>query len=178
MDKKKINEILIEVQEGKEDAFEELFNLTNKGLFSFVYLIVKDKYDAEDIVQNTYIKLKRSISAYTPNTNPTAWIFQIAKNLSYDFLRQDKNKKMLSLEQYDMVDKNNFLSERIENLYLHNLMIENLDDESRQIISLHLIEGYKHREIAKLLKLPLGTVLWKYNRALKTLKEKIKEEER
>ena len=60
-------------------------------------------------------------------------------------------------------------------LFIYQLINNNLSLIDRQIVILHIIHGYKNREIAKFLNLPLGTVLWRYNKSIKVLKEKIKE---
>lgn len=174
MDKKQINDLLIKIQSGDENSFENFYCATNKGVFSFVYMIVKNKEDAEDITQETFIKVKQNVMGYRPNTNAVAWIFQIAKNLAYDFLRRRKKEADIDTSEIVVPDSRDKISEKEDNMMLHRLMLENLDEVSRQIVDLHIIAGFKHREIAKQLGLPLGTVLWKYNRAMKTLQDKLK----
>lgn len=176
MDKKYLDSLICQLQGGSEEAFERFYIETNKSLFSFVYLVVRNYQDAEDIVQETFIKIKRNCGLYKPGTNPTAWIYQIAKNLSLDHLKKKKfEAPLLENEEISPVAED-ISSGKVQNLYLHDLLIKNLEEEDRQIVLLHVVDGYKHREIAKILDLPLGTVLWKYNRALKILKNKIKEE--
>lgn len=176
MDKKSLDLMIGEIQNGSEEAFERFYLETNKSLFSFVYLLVRDYQDAEDIVQETFIKIKKNILLYKLGTNPIAWIYQIAKNLSLDHLKKKKFEAPLFENEEYAVTSEDISGNKIQNLYLHNLLIENLEEDERQIVLLHIVDGYKHREIAQILGLPLGTVLWKYNRALKTLKNKIKEE--
>jgi RNA polymerase sigma-70 factor (ECF subfamily) len=176
MDKKELDKLLFQMQSGEKEAFEKFYNMTNKNLFSFVYVIVKSRQDAEDIVQETYIKIKLNLFSYKVGTNPSAWIFQIAKNLALDSLRKDKKENACPFDDVEIPDKTEHIDRKNSNLYLHDLMNKFLSLEERQIISLHVLSGYKHREIAKFLNLPLGTVLWKYNRALKVLKENLKEQ--
>ena len=81
---------------------------------------------------------------------------------------------LIASEELTTINKS---EENIEDrLYLHNLINRVLSENDREIFILHALYGYKNKEIAKFLNMPLGTVLWKYNRAIKVLKEKIKEE--
>ncbi len=174
MDKQYINNLISEIQKGNEVAFEKLFETTNKSLFSFVYLIVKNRADAEDVVQETFIKIKRSIQSFNTKTNPTAWMFQIAKHSAFDHMK--KKLECVDCSQVEIASLDNSTLNKANKMYIHDLMNKYLDVEARQIVILHVLAGYKHREIAKLLSLSLGTTLWKYNTALKILKEKIKED--
>ncbi len=177
MDKKLLDNLIQKIQLGDEKAFEDFYVATNKKLFSFVYIITKNQFDAEDVVQETYIKFKASSNRYHIGTNPSAFLMKIAKNTALDKLRKLKRETNFDALDYEAKDESQSFTRKEQNLFLHNLMNKNLQIEERQIVILHIVEGYKHREIAKFLGLPLGTVLWKYNRALKILKEKIKEEQ-
>jgi len=177
LDKKQLNSLIVRIKQEDEIAFEEFYNLTNKCVFSFVYNIVHNRQDSEDLVQDTFIKFKRNILMFKDGTNPTAWLFQIAKNLSIDFLRKQKHDSGLDIEDVQgFVPENESKTNITDKMYLHDLMFKVLSEEERMIVDLHMVGGYKNREIAKILNLPLGTVLWKYNQAMKTLKKKIEED--
>lgn len=90
MDKKVLNNLIDKIKLGDENSFAEFCELTNKGVFLFVYSFVKQKETAEDLTQETYIKVRRNILAYHSNTNSTAWLLQIAKNLALDYLKKYK----------------------------------------------------------------------------------------
>ena len=172
MHKSEINNLMKDVQRQDEVAFENLFNETKKGVFSFLYTYVKDYYLAEDLVQETFIKVKLNAQNYKLGTNASAWILQIAKNTAIDFLR--KEKKTVNIEE---VVINQGEPDFDEKLVLHNVLNNNLSDNERQIVLLHIVYGYKHREISKILGIPVGTVLWKYNMSLKRLKSVLAEAE-
>ena len=173
MDKRRLNELLVSIRDGNEVAFEELYNFSNKSVFMFVYSFVKSKEAAEDITQEAFIKIKKFIQSYRPNTNGSAWMLQIAKNLALDYIKKYKNETNIDLAGYDLPNKQSSSPEL--GLILHDLMNRYLTIEERQIVLLHEVHGYKSREIAKFLNMPLGTVLWKYNKAIKCLKNKYKE---
>lgn len=175
MDKKELNNLIIEIQEGNEHAFEKLYKVTNKSVFTFVYSFIKRKDIAEDLTQDTFIKIKRFIFSYKQNTNASAWILQVAKNVTLDHIKKYKKETTFDNAQIDVID-NNYSPDT--SLFLHDLMNKYLSEEDRQIVLLHDVHGYKNREISKFLKLPLGTVLWKYNKAIKLLRKKYEEESR
>lgn len=175
MDKAQLNSLMVKVQSGDEQAFTEIYNGIYKGVFSFIYTFVNDYQEAEDILQETFIKVRKNIQSYQPNTNPSAWIFQIAKNLSLDYLRKTKRKNETYSDQ--MEQYLGFENKSDTKLYVHNLINTVLKDIERQIVILHIIGGYKHKEIATILNLPLGTVLWKYNQSIKLLNNVIKGEQ-
>jgi len=172
MNKGELNNLMLEVQNGNEFAFEILYKETHKGVFSFIYSYVQDFHTTEDLLQETFIKVKTKAQSYIKNTNVLAWILQIAKNTSLDYLRKEKNNKSTELKE-DIIEQENDFQEKLP---LHDLINRTLGETDKQIVILHLEFGYKTREIAKILDLPLGTVLWKYNQSMKTLKEKLKED--
>ena len=171
MDKRTLNGLMALVRRGDENAFADLFEGAKKGVFSFIYSYVKNYHTAEDLVQETFIKVRQKTDLYQDGTNASAWILQIAKNTALDFLRKDGKNKSVEL------DENTSFNSPDENvrLDLHDIINAVLNGEERQVVLLHLIGGYKNREIAEILNIPLGTALWKYNVAIKKLKEKLKE---
>ena len=171
MNKREINNLMQAVQNGDENAFANLFEGLKRGVFSFVYSYVKNYYTAEDLVQETFIKVKLKANLYKHGTNASAWILQIAKNTALDYLKKENKSQVVELDE-NIKDNDN---DSESSLVLHDILNKHLQDEERQIVLLHLMYGYKNKEIAEILDLPIGTVLWKYNTALKKLKEKLKE---
>jgi RNA polymerase sigma-70 factor (ECF subfamily) len=104
-----------------------------------------------------------------------AWIMTIARNLCLMRLRQASRTEELSLEDWkDYLETNEELS-TIDRIVLTECM-SRLSDQERQIVVLHVVSGFKHREIANMLELNLSTVLSKYNRAIRKLKTFIEKE--
>lgn len=168
MDRGKLDHLLTETGKGNNGAFAEFYRQTVKGVYVFAYSYVKERTLAEDLAQDTYVAVKQKAYTYKPGTNPRAWLLQITKNLAIDELRRQKRAGgVVSDERILENAARCFLNDGTALSY----MLEKLDDEKREIVILHVFWGYKHREIADMLKMPLGTVLWKYNEALKQLKQ-------
>jgi RNA polymerase sigma-70 factor (ECF subfamily) len=156
-------------------AFEELYHLTERSVYSFALSILKNHEDAMDVLQETYLKIRGAAHLYKPMGKPMAWIFTIIRNLSMSKLRSSNKTANLSTEE--LVDDLAF-SYVIDNedKMVLQAALAILDLEEREIILLHAISGFKHREIADNLNMSLGTVLSKYHRGLNKLKKYLKEQ--
>ncbi len=160
------------IADGDMDALRTLYDRTSGGVFGFALSIVRDTHDADDILQETFLKVYASARDYRPQGKPLAWIFTIARHLALDKLRQRGRTQPLD-SPYPVQD--DAIAHADDHLLLEALL-GTLADEERQILVLHAVGGIKHREIAAVLGLPLGTVLSKYHRAVKRLKTALKEE--
>lgn len=155
------------------DGLREVYELTSRGVFTFVLPIVGDYQLAEDIMQETYIKVNDRIESYSPDTNGRNWILTIAKNTALDELRKRKHE-----ESVDFDDERQTLGSYSlpDDLDTPTIQMANkiLNSEELQIVLLFAVGDYKHREIAQILDMPIGTVTWKYKTALDKLKKVIK----
>jgi len=157
-------------------AFEEFYRLTERTVYAFVLATLKNHDDALDVVQDTYLKIRAAAHLYKPMGKPMAWVFTIARNLSISKLRfKQKND---SIEITDMENDLNFsyITEHDNRLILQTAL-QILNSEETEIILLHAVSGFTHREIAKNLEMKLSTVLSKYHRGLKKLKKYLIEQE-
>ncbi len=166
--------LIVSIAKGNMDALHTLYELSHKSIYGYALSIVKNTHDADDILQETVIKVYEKATEYTPMGKPLAWIFTICKNLANDKLRQ-KNKASDFDETRPETPDLSIIS-NIENRLLMEELFKILTDEEKQVLILHAVSGLKHKEIAGVLGLSLGTVLSKYHRAIKKLKEKLKEE--
>lgn len=172
----KIDEELI-VRIGRDDrsALEELYTLTERSVYGFVLAIVKNPCDTQDIVQETYLKIRASAHLYQKKGKPMAWILTIARNLSMDLFRQNAHYENGEKVLEDSLEYS-YISDPLDRLVLESAM-KLLNERERQILLLHLVGGVRHREIAADLNLPLSTVLSCFNRSLKKLRRYLEEME-
>lgn len=159
-----LNLLMIDIQNGDENAFAKLYQCTKNSLFAFLYSMCRNKCQAEDIMQNTYIKIRQNCNQFKIG-NCYAWIIQIAKNLFYNETKRDSRVIPLDSQQerldYTIDDCATPLIDKI---------VSSLPQDESQIILLHILGEFKHREIAEIMQKPLGTITWKYNSAIKKLK--------
>lgn len=167
MQDRQIDQLLQRIAQGDNDAFETLYKQTGRGVFAFVYSYLKNYQDSEDVLQTVYLKIKLNAGSYKQGTNARAWILQIAKNLSLNEIKKRKPSEELT---------ENIPSRSSEfGLGISDVMNKVLDEEERQIIILHVLWGYKHREIAAITGSPTGTVTSKYKRSVQKLQSALKE---
>lgn len=162
------------VGQGDPEAFEVLYRSTEKAVYALALSILRNPHDAEDIVQETYLKVRAAAHLYVPQGKPLAWLFTITKNLCRDLLRgQSRTEAAPDGAEDDL--RFSYVSDPTDRLVLE-AALKALGEEERQVVLLHAASGLKHREIARNLGLPLSTVLSRYSRALKKLQRYLTEE--
>ncbi|MEG0977478.1 MAG: RNA polymerase sigma factor [Bacilli bacterium] len=172
LDKDIYNKELMEsISNKSKEALTILYENTSSQVYGFALSIVKNHHLAEEIMQETYIKIYNSASSYKEEGKLMSWILTIVKNLSFMQLRENKYK-INTTDDYinNIQDSHNGFKEK-ENKMLLEIVLNILSDEERQIVILYAITGLKHKEISEFLNIPLSTILSKYNRALKKLKK-------
>lgn len=177
MDRITLDNLMLHIARGDEVAFEELYNQTRSGLYSFILSICKNHHLAEDVMQNTYIRIRLSANMYKAGSNTLAWIYTIAKNLTFNELNKQKHELSIDFDDKGSKIGGQYTIDDKVTSPLLNVMKKVLNENEAQIISLHLISGFKHREIAEMLDKPLGTVLWTYKNALNKIKNNYSEED-
>ena len=154
---------LDKVRNGDMTAFEEIYCELKTPVMTVAMRITGDRSAAEDVLQEVFIKLYQS----PPDPQikkPRAYIFRMARNLAIDGIR---GQQPLSLDDYEDTLQSND-GDAAERLDIEAAMMS-LPLEQRQTVSLHLNGGLKFREIAGITDTPLGTVLWRYRKAIKRL---------
>src|SRR5947207_7227570 len=81
-------QVVVFAQEGREDAYRELIKRYERPVFSLIYRMVRDKETAEDLAQETFIKVLNNIDRYRPEFKFSSWLFKIANNITIDHLRR------------------------------------------------------------------------------------------
>ena len=165
-----LDDMLTAAARGDEKAFEALYDATRVSVYSFALSIVKNTHDAEDVMQDCYVTFFTSAAGYEPCGKPLAWILTIVRNLCFQKLRMRKLNAELPEEDNDTLLSSETALPPEDRLIIRECL-DTLQPEERQIIILHAVSGFKHREIAEFLDLPLATVLSKYRRALKKLRQ-------
>ena len=151
-----------------ELAFEYVYEHTKHAVYSVIFAVIKNHQITEDLMQEVYMKMVKSIYQYKENSNFYNWILQIAYHHSIDHYRKYKNQVNLDITDYSKLISSQELGPDEEDKFLR--MIEILDEDERLVIVLKVIEELKHRQIATILDKPLGTVIWIYQKAINKLK--------
>ena len=165
-----IDELIYGIAEGKMVCLEKLYEQVSSSVYAYALSIMKNSHAAEDVMQDTFINIVQGAKSYTSQGKPMAWIITITRNLAHMKLQRKENQNS-SLEDFvDFASYGDQYSESDKKILI-NCALNELKDEDRQIVILHAMTGLKHREIAKIMDIPLSTVLTKYKRALEKMKK-------
>ncbi len=173
VDPEVLDELIFALAEGNMTVMERLYRLTHTGLYAFALSLLKDPHDAEDAVQDSYVAVCTSAYQYRSKGKPLAWMMTIVRNLAMAKLRE-KSRFTGEAVSEEFLIGNETLSVA-ERVALQGCM-QILSDTERQIVVLHAVSGFKHREIAGILKMSLPAVLSRYSRALKKMKQHYEKE--
>ncbi len=172
-DKNKILEkSLKRIAKGETDRIADIYDEVNSSLYGYILSFLKNPTEAEDVLQDTYVKICQNAGMYKAMGKPMAWILTIARNLSLMKIRS--RAKFTDIEEYEWDNLSEGDSDfHVEDREVLTAAMSKLSSEESQIVMLHAVSGMKHREIADMYDMPLATVLSKYNRALKKLKKEL-----
>ena len=168
-------------RKGSEAAYRELLTRYERPVFSLVFRMVRDRETAEDLTQETFIKVLNNLDRYSPEFKFSSWLFKIANNLTIDHLRR-RRVDTISIEgapdavtsesaratSIAVVSGNQSPLEELESRELGTAIeraIGKLRPEYRACIMLRHVEDKSYEEIAEIVKLPLGTVKTYIHRA-------------
>ena len=187
--KKIIDDIILveKSKKGDKAAFEELVRLYSKYVYTNAFFILRDSHDAEDVSQEVFVKVYLSIKNFRGLSSFKTWIRKLTVNTCIDKLRVKSKTfdKKVSLESFEenyeyvftnlnhSIEKNFFTRETVKEVLN---IIMSLDESYRVPLILRDLQDYSYREIAILIKKPIGTVKTNIHRARRIIKEKLKYE--
>jgi RNA polymerase sigma-70 factor (ECF subfamily) len=176
-------------QRGREDAFRELVRRYERPVFSLIFRMVRDSATAEDLAQDTFIKVLNHVDRYRPEFKLSSWLFKIANNVAIDHLRRRQldtvsmsgsphadSAAEIESTSFDVASTDESALDQIESKELGSAIekaIGKLRPEYRSCIVLRHVEGRSYEEIAATLDLPLGTVKTYIHRARHELRESL-----
>lgn len=155
---------------------EQIYEERKQELFRFLYVLLGEKQSAEDALQDTFLKAYLHRSKYIEMQQEKAWLYQIARNTAYDMLRKRRREFPIEKEQLNDVIEKDAHHEDVHEHLIFMEMIADLNEVEREIVSLKIIAGLTHREIARVLHMTTGSVKKRYERALNKLKANYEEE--
>ncbi len=170
-----------------ERIFEEEFYPNADALYNFAFNLTYNEADANDLVQETYLKAYRFIDKYIEGTNAKAWLFKILKNAFINQYRKESKRpskvdfeEIVSYQNEEDSKYSGYIDLRQE---IYQTMmgdevtnaVNSLPVDFRSVILLCDIEGFTYEEIAKIIDIPIGTVRSRLHRARNMLKEKLKD---
>jgi RNA polymerase sigma factor (sigma-70 family) len=159
-------------------VFEELAMPLSHSLYNFARWLAHNQHDAEDLVQETYLRALRSFASFEPGSNFRAWMFKILKNTFLTACSKQERRTTIPID----IEENSWAlpstSDTPESLLIEHFdidavrtAIEQLSATHREVILLCDVEEASYRDIAEILSIPIGTVMSRLARARKALCE-------
>lgn len=161
------------IREGNKTAFKKVFEEFYSQLVVFSLKYGLSEYEAEEVVENTFIKLWEKKETLDKIKNPKSFLYKMVANASIDSVK--KQKKTISLESINY-EANNFIEESILEEEVHSGLFKILDSlpkKCKKVFILSCIEGLKYKDIAEDLDISINTVKSQRARAIKLIKEQI-----
>lgn len=171
-----IEKEMYELRQGKSSALADIYKETSKSVFSICFSMMRDYSLAEDMMQDTFVKVKINILQYQPGTNAKAWINTIARNVCLNELKKRKREVFVDFLVREDIKGSYDIRTRDESGIIA-AVVNNLDAYESQIVLMHTLGDISLKEIAALLEKPQGTIRWQYNSALNKLRKILKKEE-
>lgn len=147
----------------KEDrAFTQLYDMYSKSLFSIITNLIKDREEAEDVLQEVFVKIWKNIDTYNQSKGRLyTWMLNITRNTAIDKLRSkgyNNSQKNLSSDNFvHLLDDSNKLTNKIDSIGLRDF-VNKLKPKCIQLIDLLFFKGFTQQEASEELVIPLGTV--------------------
>lgn len=176
-------ELIQRFQEGDLYAFEQIVHRYKEPLVNFIYHYLGDRTDAEDVVQETFIRVYRNKHLYRNIAKFSTWIYTIASNLAKTELRRRRRKRILSLSQMGFDNKDYDLPDDVETPEgivdgamkesIIRASIEKLPAKFKEVVILRDVQEFSYEEIGDILDIPIGTVKSRVNRGRQRLQKKL-----
>jgi len=169
------DEIISKILGGDSRAFSVIVDRYKDTIYSIIVNMTADSNMAEEIAQETFIRLYRFLDKYKGQSSLKTFVTRIAINLSLNALKKRKIKRQRNIGIEDMVHDVAGPQTNLDDQMLIQRAMKLLDDEQRSIVSMRMIEGYSTKETAIILGIKEGTVMSRLSRTMKKLKEILKE---
>ena len=174
-------QLVVNFRAGNESALKELIDRYLKQLYNFTFQLVGDQNVAQDLVQEVFVKVWKHLASFDQKKKFSTWLYAIAKNAAYDWL---KKKKALPFSTFEKADGSNFLEiiedqtilnstelwQQMDNAQDAQQFLDVLSPEMKTIFLLHFQQGFSLVEIAEILGAPSNTVKSQFRRAIIFLK--------
>lgn len=172
---KEFDQLIKDCVAGKQKALAQLYHFFSAKMYGVCLRYAKDSSEAEDNLQEGFIKVFNSLKNFRNEGSLEGWIRRIMINVSLEKLR--KQNKMYPVEDVSVYDSVNFSDDVIAKISADDLLklVQELPPRYRMVFNLYVIEGYSHEEIANEMMITQGTSKSNLSRAREIMKKKVLE---
>ncbi|HFE63037.1 RNA polymerase subunit sigma-24 [candidate division KSB1 bacterium 4484_188] len=177
-------QLIARFQQGDVQAFDILVRRYKDQLLNYIFRFVGNRSDAEDIVQETFLRVYKNKHYYKEIAKFSTWVYTIAGNLAKTELRRRKRHKIFSVSNFvnedrdfDIPDTDHSPERKVDGTLKEDIIqkaIDKLPPKFKEVIILRDVQGFAYEEISQILSIPLGTVKSRVNRGRLKLQEDLK----
>jgi len=164
-------ELVNRARQGDLASYDELVRRYQERIYATIYHMTSNHEDANDLAQEAFIKAFQALKSFKGGSSFYTWVYRIAVNKTINFLKQRKNKAMMSLNDLDLNAEHDpdlvaLISEKTPRREINlaelqeklNGAMQKLSEPHRLVVTLHDVQGMSHEEIAKIMECNIGTV--------------------
>lgn len=184
MNEQQFENAVARMVQGDKTGLKEIYTSYVGYIYRIIYEVLQNKENAEDVTSEFFIRLWNKAEQFKPGSGHKGYLAAIARNMAVDFLRKHKKEELTALLQdlgedpeEEKRDSRGFAEDktsRVEQQVVESMTIkqalDTLNPSERQIISLKVLGEMTFKEIAAAMEIPMGTVTWKYQNAIKKLR--------
>lgn len=171
MNEQQFENAVARMVQGDKTGLKEIYEAYIGYIYRIVYEILQNKENAEDVTSDFFIRLWDKAEQFKPGSGHKGYLATMARNMAIDFIRKHRKEELKALLQ-DIEPEPE--EEKMEESVIQNLTVKEalgrLKPSERQIVSLKVLGELTFKEIAGIMEIPMGTVTWKYQNAIKKLR--------
>lgn len=164
-------DIIEKCRRGDREAHYQLYRLYSRSMYNVGYRIVNNEEEAEDVLQEAFISAFRSLNHYRGDATFGSWLKRIVVNKAINVLKRRKAERLPEDDHFDVPEREEAVEEFQFTVDQVRDAIAKLPDGYRSVLSLYLLEGYDHSEIAEILGISESTSKSQFNRSKKKLRD-------
>ena len=174
-EKEYYDSLVLRIARGDRCALEEVYEELKSPVYGLALAVLKNRCDAEDVMQNVFVRVWDAAPQYRGGTDAKAWILRITRNMALEKYRTLSRMTDIMQVEDTLKDRDPILP-ALDRIMIDG-MLTLLDRDQRQIVVLYSLCGYSHKEIAGILGKPYATVRWKFSSAMKKLQAVMNKED-
>lgn len=160
-----------QIARGDLDALEELYGLYKVSVYRLAFSLTKSRELAEDLTQETFLRIQEKAGTYRFHTSEAAWIYTIARNLAYDAMRRLRPESALEMDALLQIPSSEGNPEQGSFAFLD--MIGSLEQKDAEVVSLRILADLSFKEIGRITHSTAGACTKRYARALEKLRREM-----
>lgn len=169
MTQDEFNQNMRKMKDGDKEGLKEIYTEYLPYIYTIIYGILQSKENAEDVASEFFIKLWNIADTYHDKAEShRGFLATIARNMAIDFLR--KNQREVPAEELPDSESHSSVEQQVLSELSLQEALQMLKENEKQIVGMKVLSDMTFQEIAKTLKIPLGTVTWRYRNAMSKLR--------